>query len=231
MTRSRSFHEEFPVTAFLLLFNLAFFALEFIASTKGQNGDGGLLQNIRPVALDRLGSLSPLRVRDGEYWRLVSCTFLHGNLIHLGFNCLFLYDFGRLSEPLLSRWRFLTVYAATGLGGSLTSYLVLGANSVGASGALCGLIGALFSHSIRHEDRLLRDALIRTVIFIALISMLPFVDWAGHAGGFVVGGVFGWFTSAYTTSTSAAKWRYPGYVAAAVVIGCLGMALRNYFLK
>ena len=63
-----------------------------------------------------------------------------------------------------------------------------------------------------------------------VISLMPYVDWAGHAGGFVVGLVFGWFTSAYTTSTSAARWRYPGYIAAVLVAGSLIMALRNYFL-
>lgn len=230
MTRPRSFHEEFPVTAFLLLFNLAFFALEFIASTKGQNGEG-VLRMMPPGVLDRLGALSPSRIRSGEYWRLISCTFLHGNLIHLAFNGLFLFEFGRLSEPLLSRWRFLTIYAAAALGSSLSSFYLTRALSVGASGALCGLLGALFSYSIRHEDRLLRDSLTRMIVYLVIISLLPFVDWAGHAGGFAVGFAFGWFTSPYTTSSAAAKWRYPGYIAAAVLAGGLIMALRNYFLK
>ena len=139
MTRSRSFHEEFPVTAFLLLFNLAFFALEFIASTKGGElgGNAGFLRGIDGRVLVSLGSLWPPLVDHGEYWRLISCTFLHGSLLHILFNGLFLYDFGRISEPLLSRWRFLTVYTASGIGASLTSYLTPRvANSVGASGAL-----------------------------------------------------------------------------------------------
>ncbi len=106
MTRSRSFHEEFPVTAFLLLFNLAFFALEFIASTKGGELDAnaGFMRGIDGRVLVSLGSLWPDAVDRGEYWRLISCTFLHGSILHLLFNGLFLFDFGRLSEPLLSRW-------------------------------------------------------------------------------------------------------------------------------
>ncbi len=233
MTRSRSFHEEFPVTAFLLLFNLAFFALEFIASTKGGElgGNAGFMRGIDGRVLVSLGSLWPPLVDHGEYWRLISCTFLHGSLLHILFNGLFLYDFGRLSEPLLSRWRFLTVYTASGIGASLTSYLVPpSANSVGASGALCGLIGALLAYSIRHDKRDLRDSLKRVAIWLVVISFMPGIDWAAHAGGFVVGFVFGWFTPAYTTSTSAARWRYPGIVAAVLVVGSLIMALRNYFL-
>ena len=236
MTRSRSFHEEFPVTAFLLLFNLAFFALEFIANSKIQNGGGGgffaLFQRMMHwQVLENLGSLSPRKITSGEYWRLISCTFLHWNLIHLACNGLFLFSVGRLAEPLMSRWRFLSIYTACGLGSSLTSYFLLRGHSAGASGALCGLIGALFAYSIRHKDRLLRDSLSRTIVLMIFISLLPFVDWAGHAGGFAVGCVFGWFTSAYTTSTSAARWRYPGYVAAVLVAGCLIMALRNYFFR
>lgn len=239
MNRSRSFHEEFPVTAFLLLFNLAFFALEFIANTKAPGFARGFW-GISHTALIGLGSLSPSRIDSGEYWRLLSCVFLHGGLVHLLFNGLFLFDFGRLSEPLLSRWRYLTVYVASGLGASLSSFVymtkvrgrapfAIDVGSVGASGALCGLIGALFAFSVRHGQQHLRDALVRVIIWVAIISFLPFVDWAAHAGGFAVGFVFGWFTTAYTSSTAAARWRYPGYVAAALVIVSLLMALQNYF--
>ncbi len=240
MNRSRSFHEELPVTAVLLLFNLAFFALEFIANTKVPGFRQGFIGDISGEALIKLGMLSPGVIESGEYWRLLSCTFLHGGLIHLVFNGLFLFDFGRLSEPLLSRWRYLTVYVASGLGASLSSFVYMtegrrrvpfefDVGSVGASGALCGLIGALFAFSVRHGQQHLRNALVRVIIWVAIISFLPFVDWAAHAGGFAVGFGFGWFTTAYTTSTAAARWRYPGYVAAALVIVSLLMALRNYY--
>ena len=236
MTTSRSFQEEFPVTAFLLLFILAFYALEFIATTKAGGGDfdgnAGILRDVDGRALVRLGSLYSPLVAGGEYWRLISCTFLHGSLLHLFFNGLFLFDFGRVSEPLLSRWRFLTIYVVSGLGSSLTSYAILQGNSVGASGALCGLVGALLAYSIRNDRPEMRESLRSVVIWLIFISfVLPRVDWAGHAGGFVVGLVFGWFTPEYTSSASAERWRYPGYVAVTVVGGCLIMALRNHFLQ
>ncbi len=230
MTRPRSFQDEYPVTAFLLLFNLAFFALEFIVSTKGDaDGLAGLARGIDGRALDRLGMLSPFRIDQGEYWRLISCTFLHASLLHLLCNGFTLFDFGRLIEPLLSRWRFVTVYAASGVGASLTSLFVSGVASVGASGALCGIFGALLSYSIRHRE-VLRESMTRVLFLLVIITMMPGVDWAAHAGGFAVGFAFGWFTSAYTTSTAAARWRYPGYIAAILMAASLIMALRNHFL-
>ena len=71
----------------------------------------------------------------------------------------------------------------------------------------------------------------RVAIWLIVISFMPGIDWAAHAGGFVVGLVFGSITPAYTTSTSAARWRYPGIVAAVLVAGSLIMALRSYFFR
>ena len=122
------------------------------------------------------------------------------------------------------------MYTAGGLGASLTSYFISGVASVGASGALCGLFGALLSYSIRHREQVLRESLTRVLFLLVIISMMPRVDWAAHIGGFAVGFAFGWFTSAYTTSTAASRWRYPGYVAALLMAGSLIMALRNHFL-
>lgn len=240
MNRSQSFYDLFPVTSFLMLFVLAFYGLEFIEQLKWvrEQGEGGgtALLGVSFSVLDSLGSFSTYHVTDGQYWRLLSSAFLHGGLIHLFFNCVVLSDMGRVCEPLLSTWRFVTVYVCSAIGSSGFTYIwyvfIAGRpnNAVGASGALCGLIGLLLAFSIRHRQDVQRDSLLRWVVMIAILSFLiPQISWTGHLGGFIVGLAFGWFTREYTTSATAARWRYPGYAAAAATVVALGFAIWNYF--
>ncbi len=152
-------------------------------------GRGAILA---PV-LGRAGALIPARVvEQGEWWRLLSCTFLHAGWIHLLMNGYVLYLLGSFLERIVGPSRFLCLYVLAAIGGSLGSSLFLGEiMSVGASGAIWGLLGA---HAVlAYRDRgLLPRALVpgaraaartNTVINIA-ISFLPFVDmWAHFAGG------------------------------------------------
>lgn len=123
--RTGRFYESFPVTAFLLLINLAWFGLEVIQHLKYTGalpGLGGWVA-IDVKVLRLLGALSWKELERGEYWRIVSCAFLHGGVIHILFNGLMLSDLGRSCEPLLSRWKFLVAYGIGILGsaaGSMT---------------------------------------------------------------------------------------------------------------
>lgn len=229
------FHETFPATAFLLLLNLSFFVLELIENVKLQGTlEIAVLFSVHSDVTTLLGSLRPLEVQQGEYWRLISATFLHAGVIHLLFNTMVLADLGRICEPLVSSWKFVVIYGASALGGSLAS--ILNAphplrSSVGASGALCGLIGMLLVYSIRERHPEIRDSLVRWIIWLAVISFLfrGIIDHAAHIGGFLVGGAFGFTVRDYLHSSAAARWRYPGYVVAALGVVCLGFALWNYF--
>jgi membrane associated rhomboid family serine protease len=94
------------------------------------------------------GALFGPAVAAGEYWRLITSAFLHSNqlpfgLLHIGFNMYLLYYLGQLLEPSLGRARFLAIYATALLCGSFGALLVNpGAFTVGASGAVFGLMGA-----------------------------------------------------------------------------------------
>ena len=229
MNGNRNFYEMFPVTSYLILVILAFFGLEYIAQTK-LNDETHLWafdSNVYRV----LGSLyGPLVIDGGEYWRLISSVFLHAGLVHLFMNCMVLVDVGRMCEPLLSPWKFVVVYVASGVGGGVAHLLLAPRPAIGASGAICGLIGMLFAYATRHGKRALRDGLLRSVIFIAVISIaLPFIAWAAHLGGFLVGCACGWTSQEYTTSVTAKRWRYPGYVVVAGSAVCLGIAVWNFF--
>lgn len=240
MTQGRSFHENYPGTAWLLLAIIAFFALEVV----GQHQAGGGLPGWMGVdwrVVHTLGLLDPSAVRGGEYWRLIACAFIHLGILHVLFSAWVLYDVGRLCEPLLSTWKFLAVYTASAAGGSLASFANLtwiapGGASAGASGAISGLIGLLLVYSIRRRHPELRDSLIRWVLLIVVLSVLAEtggvgIDHAAHLGGFIVGGLFGLTVRDYIPSHAARRWRLPGYAAAAVLAAGAGTGLWRYFLS
>lgn len=237
--RRASFAETYPVTSFLLLSNLAFYALELAAHWKLTGSFPSLLggPDLRVTSL--LGSSGLSDFEAGEYWRLVSSGFLHATLWHIALNGMVLWDLGRFCEPLLSPWKVLVVYLSSLLGGSLASIAYSAAfldpwhagvrQSVGASGALCGLIGVLLVYSVRSRLTEMRDAIVRWVVWIALLSYLfRGIDHAAHAGGFLVGCGFGFTVESYIGSRQAARWRVPGIAAAGLVVACLGLAVLHY---
>lgn len=172
------------VTYALIAVNVAMFLLEFAL--------GGADPTVR--LLIRMGGIAPDLVRDGEVWRLISGAFLHGGLMHLGFNMFVLYILGRLAERILGPARYLLLYAACALAGSIAStFFMDAAVSVGASGALWGVLAAeavfAFAPGFLPATMLpfaRRTALINLGLNIAA-SFAPHIDWAAHFGGGLVG--------------------------------------------
>jgi len=152
--------------------------------------DGGLIGE----ALVRDGAgVRLIGVGQGEWWRLVTSGFLHANLLHVGMNCLLLYQLGLLLEPLLGRLRFGLVYAVALLGGSFGALLLdPDALTVGASGAVYGLMGvalAVFrSRGISAFDTGLGGLL---VLNLVLTFAVPGISVGGHLGGLAAGFVAG----------------------------------------
>jgi rhomboid protease GluP len=156
---------------------------------------GGGLENVN--RLGEMGALVPDLVRQGEVWRLISATFLHGNFDHLLGNLLILYVLGMACEHGFGRPQFVLLYVASGVVGSLFS-LAGGRVSVGASGAIFGLAGALIVLFWRYRGRLhLRDRRIGAVLAVwavyqFLLGLLnPSVDNLAHFGGLLGGAALG----------------------------------------
>lgn len=127
-----------------------------------------------------------------EPWRLVTVTLVHGSIFHIAFNMLSLWIFGRVLEGAYGRWRFLVLWIATAIGGSLlVTLLNPGAVVIGASGAIFGLFGAYFF--VMRELRMNTTSLLVLVgINIVLGFVVPNVAWQAHLGGLVVGLAAGW---------------------------------------
>jgi len=127
-------------------------------------------------------------VAAGEYYRLLTAAFLHGSILHIAFNMWVLYALGPQLEAALGRIRFITLYLVAALGGTVVSYTFSTPNvpSVGASGAIFGLMGAtlVLGHALRQE---VTSVLVFIGINIAIGFVVPNIDWRAHLGGLVVG--------------------------------------------
>ena len=144
-------------------------------------------------------------IAERQYWRLLSCLFLHYGYVHLLVNLLGLHFFGRFIESYWGWRRFLIIYFAAGIcsaGFSLwwqqAEFLI----SLGASGAICGLLGAgcyliLFDHAkldpqIRRHYRFSFLFVIASMVLVGAI--VPGLDNTAHLSGFVAGGLLAWLT-------------------------------------
>jgi membrane associated rhomboid family serine protease len=147
--------------------------------------------------LHHTGSVRGLDILDGEWWRLLTSSFVHSGLLHIGLNMYMLYHFGRFIEQTWGRLRFLIIYVCGAWGGScLAMAHTPGVDLVGASGALFGIFAAQTVWVVlygRYLPRsMARRAYAQTVFNLALlvfISLLPGVSGWGHLGGGVAGGI------------------------------------------
>jgi len=127
-------------------------------------------------------------VEVGQWWRIFTCHFLHGNILHVSFNMLVLYGLGRNLETNIGHWLFLWVSVLGALGTALFSMLFSpGALMVGASGVIISWAGVMVPLATRHA----RKELLIWFAQIALLSLLPGISLAGHAGGALAGLVCG----------------------------------------
>ena len=143
------------------------------------------------AALDRFGLVKE-DVRAGEWWRLLSCVFLHGGAMHLFFNSAAGLSLAGIAAALVGEAYVLLAFAASGVAGSVASTLISPVPSIGASGAILGWGGMLLGLALAHKD--LRPTglianLMRWVVVLALIGVagMRFIDNAAHAGGLVMG--------------------------------------------
>ena len=150
------------------------------------SGSGGL----RPSdAFIRDWALIGVEVADGEWYRMLTSAFLHGSLIHLGFNMLMLWWFGQALESMLGRARFLGVYLVSALAGSAGALLLSGefVPTVGASGAVFGILGAGVVLERKQINVFGGRALIVVILNLAFTFLVPNISIGGHLGGLIGG--------------------------------------------
>jgi membrane associated rhomboid family serine protease len=168
------------MTKSLLVLNVVIYLITAVQGA-GINSPGGRL-------FAKWVLLGPL-VANGDWWRLITSAFLHANLLHIAFNMYFLWFVGSAVEAALGRGRFLAVYLISGLAGSAGA-LVLTPTSytVGASGALFGLLGAALVLERQRSYVLGGSAAGLILINLILSFSLSNISIGGHIGG-LIGGI------------------------------------------
>jgi len=173
-----------------------------------------------------------------EPWRLLTATFVHGNLLHIATNMWCLWVLGRMAENIFGRLTFLMIYLFTGISASLLSVSLHPTRvSVGASGAIFGVAGALitalyFGRLPVPKENL--NAALRSLVFFALINLaigaaIPVIDNSGHIGGLILGLLIGALLAPRLTADPQSKARYRRLVfsALAFVLGAAIWYVRN----
>ncbi|KAF4405669.1 MULTISPECIES: rhomboid family intramembrane serine protease [Streptomyces] len=138
----------------------------------------------------RYGLFEIMGVAEGEWYRLLTAAFLHQDPLHIAFNMLGLWWLGPPLEAALGRVRFLALYLLSALGGSALSYLLAAPNqpSLGASGAIFGLLGAT-AVLLRRMNQDMRPVVLLLVLNLVFTFTWADIAWQAHIGGLVVGAV------------------------------------------
>jgi membrane associated rhomboid family serine protease len=208
------------VSMTLIGVNLVVFLL--IALSGGS--DGWLLTKLAliPVGAVYLVNGQPTLVEgvaDGAVWQLVTSMFTHVELWHIGFNMVALFVLGPQLELMLGRARFLALYLLSGLVGSATVYWLAAEHSVtvGASGALFGLMAALLIVAIKVRGDV--QSLFTLVGINVVITVIGagFISWQGHLGGFV-GGLLLALVLVYAPKQHRTAWQVAGMTVVGVLV-------------
>lgn len=173
-------YKRLPVTVSLLCVNVAVFLLTLILPNLSQH----------LVLVPALVHLQPQR--------LITSAFIHVNILHLVMNMVSLYSFGEQIEPALGKFRFLSLYLLSALGGSVGVLLFLFPNdrlgiftaTLGASGAIFGIFAAYFAmvKQLNGDTSMLTGILIANLIFSFTV---PNISWQAHIGGAIIGLIIG----------------------------------------
>jgi rhomboid protease GluP len=150
----------------------------------------------RHALLETSSLIPPYVLQRGEWYRLITYAYLHGGLLHIAFNMLALHQMGPLLEPVIGPRRFFALYTLAAVAGGGADLLFRGGDFivvVGASGALCGLIGGGIAYAHLRGAREVRDALLNWVGMMVVYSVLfevlggIHVDHLAHGGGLLAG--------------------------------------------
>ncbi len=211
------------VTLVLLTVNVAMSLLIHLLWGGGEGG-AGLRMLLAPPepALNLLGDKRTEAVLAGEVWRLVTANYLHFGVIHLAVNCYSLANLGPLIEESFGARKFFLIYTVTGIA-AFTASTVFSpyARSVGASGALFGLLGFAVVYGRYRggpSGRAISEHLMRYLLLGLMMIILPGIDNAAHIGGAMAGALLGLFVESGEPRTPGGRLALNLLTAAAVLV-------------
>ncbi len=152
----------------------------------------GLMSFLSPGtrSLYQLGMTGGVAWRAGWWWTVLTAIFLHGSLLHIFFNVMWIRDLGPIVTDFYGPARAFVLFEAGGIVGFLVSNVMTGTPTIGASGAIFGLLAALIVYGRRHGSSMLSTQVLQwAVILFVMGFLLPAVNNWAHAGGFAGGWV------------------------------------------
>jgi membrane associated rhomboid family serine protease len=186
-------------------------------------GDG-YLYDIEQRVCDATGGTFLPGVADGAWWQLMTSVFTHVEIWHLAMNMFALFIFGPALEGIIGRARFLAVYLVSGLASSVLVLFLSNqyGSTVGASGALFGLLGALLV--LARKARLNSQWLVQNLMVGVVITVVGWrmISWQGHLGGFL-GGVVAAAIIAYAPKSNRSVVQWAGLGLFTVVLLALSV--------
>src|SRR5207253_46331 len=181
------------VTMALIAVNVVVFLAE-LAAGGNVNGTGNwIFEHGALVSSAVYGNGAQAGVAHGEWWRLITAAFLHYGPFHLAINMYSLFFAGTLLEQVIGRWRFALLYVGSGIAGSAGAILISPDSvTVGASGAIFGILGALFV--LERKGSIMTGGQVAGLIVLNLIFTFAVsnISVGGHVGGLIGGVVLMW---------------------------------------
>jgi membrane associated rhomboid family serine protease len=178
-----------------------------------------LRPNGGPTVVNGVTYNLPDGVADGRYWQLVTSMFTQVEVWHIGFNMLALWVLGPQLEAAVGRTRFLALYLLSGLTASAAVmwFSVPYSLTLGASGAIFGLMGALLVVALKVHGDVRGVATWIAVNFVFTFVFVRLISWQGHLGGFIGGLLLG-AAIVYAPRASRARWQLAGILGIAVAV-------------
>jgi rhomboid protease GluP len=194
--------------------NIAIFIVSLLISKNIMAGGLNPLRALSPSSLGLaiMGATGTRMVQEVGWWTLVSANYLHGGLIHILFNMMALYQVGPLITRLYGSYRFFCIFTISGTGGFMAPYLFGSPLTMGASAALCGLIGSAIYYG-KSRGGLFGEAVYKQIggwalAIIAIGFMFPHViNNSAHIGGMVFGGLSAYILGYHEKSREGAVHR------------------------
>jgi len=218
-------------TATLIAVNIALYGLSWYLSMVAASNEAGSSPGFGSIDINvlvRLGAKYGPAIYAGQWWRLVTAMFLHAGIFHIGMNLWCLFDLGPMAESLFTKSKFIVLYLVTGVIGFLFSLVWSpGGVSIGASGAILGLVGVLIGASFHHGGlgRTYRAQLWRWVIYIFIFGLFFAVDNAAHLGGLASGLLLGYIVpqGEPQTRNEEVLWDILGLLASLIIVASFAL--------
>ncbi len=218
------------VTKALIALNVLVFGVN-LAQGASVTGNGGSLYVDGFLIGRAFTGESFIGVAEGEWWRLLSSAFLHGGVIHLGLNMLVLWMIGSAMEEALGRARFLGIYLVSGLAGAAGALLLSEPNepTVGASGAIFGLLGAALVLERQRNSVLAGSVLPIILLNLVFTFAIPNISIGGHLGGLAGGALCALALSRFGRGHAA--YGNPGVAGIGGLVAIAALAVAVSYLK